>query len=356
MVNIKTDYKNFINIIIVLFLMLCVSGCASNIKKKSLKLQKSLGIKNCTITMIAKSTKNISYNGAKKGASDAAEIIFKRTGVKVNIDWKAPENEDPAIQAKNIYEAVSKGTDGILISCSDRNKVLEAINYAVSKGVAVMTYDSDAPGSGRFSFYGIDDVKAGHILMDQMAEALNEEGLIAVLAGNPNAPNLKKRVRGVLMEAEKYPGIKIIGIFNNLEDTESAKNKVIEINNKYPNLNGWVMLGGWAMYNEGLLDYLKSKKSNIKIVAVNALPSQLQNLNDGFCSILLAQQIYKWGYVGVSTVFEKIYYKEAVPEYIEMDMWMITKENIADWSLKLIQWGYDDPVLNKFLESDSISY
>ena len=54
---------------------------------------------------------------------------------------------------------MNDGADAILISCSDAGKVTGAINDAVARGVPVMTFDSDAPQSKRFAYYGVDDVQ-----------------------------------------------------------------------------------------------------------------------------------------------------------------------------------------------------
>ena len=80
-----------------------------------------------------------------------------------------------------------------------------AINDAVARGVPVMTFDSDAPDSKRFAFYGVDDVKTGQAVMDELAKQMGEKGSVAILAGNQNAPNLRKRVEGVKEAAKKYP-------------------------------------------------------------------------------------------------------------------------------------------------------
>ena len=65
------------------------------------------------------------------------------------------------MQAQRIAQAVNEGANAILISCSDAGKVTGAINDAVARGVPVMTFDSDAPESKRFAFYGVDDIKTG---------------------------------------------------------------------------------------------------------------------------------------------------------------------------------------------------
>ena len=43
----------------------------------------------------------------------------------------------------------------------------KAIDEAVAKGVAVMTFDVDLPESKRFAHYGTDDAKAGEMVLDE---------------------------------------------------------------------------------------------------------------------------------------------------------------------------------------------
>src|SRR4030095_1528066 len=142
-----------------------------------------------------------------------AKELTAKHNVPVTIEWLTPPNEDGQVQAQRIAQAVNEGAKAVLISCSDAGKVTGAINDAVARGVQVMTFDSDAPESKRFAFYGVDDVKTGQMVMDELAKQMNEAGSIAILAGNQNAPNLRKRVEGVKAEAAKSPGISIAGTF-----------------------------------------------------------------------------------------------------------------------------------------------
>ena len=71
-----------------------------------------------------------------------------------------------------------------------------AINDAVERDVPVMTFDSDAPASKRFSYYGVDDSRLGEQVMSELGKLMNGKGKIAIFAGNQNAPNLQHRVKG----------------------------------------------------------------------------------------------------------------------------------------------------------------
>ena len=147
----------------------------------------------------------------------------------MKVEWLTPPQQDGEVQAQRVRQAVNEGVDGILISCSDAGKVTGAINDAVDRGVPVMTFDSDAPQSKRFAFYGVDDEKTGQQTMAELAKVMNGKGNVAILAGNQNAPNLQRRVQGAKDEAAKYPGIKIVGVFNHIETPQDASAEVVRV-------------------------------------------------------------------------------------------------------------------------------
>ena len=177
------------------------------------------------IAMIAKSSSNPVFVSARTGAEAFAKETYDRTGTRIEIAWLTPPAEDGDVQAQRIAQAVTEGANAVLISCSDAGKVTPAINDAVAHGVPVMTFDSDAPESKRFAFLGIDDVKAGESVLEELAEQIGDAGSIAILAGNQNAPNLQKRVEGVKQAAKKHPKLKIVGTFYHPETPEG--NRVI---------------------------------------------------------------------------------------------------------------------------------
>src|SRR5437870_11772341 len=166
--------------------------------------------KSYTIGLVAKSQGNPVFQAARVGANDAARDLGKKYGIEIKIDWRTPNEEDAQKQAEAIEQLVLAGADGVAVSCSDANKLTDAINSAVKNGVPVATFDSDAPASKRFVTFGVDDVKCGEQVMDELARFMVGRGVVAILAGNPNAPNLQKRVAGAKAAARKYPGIKIL--------------------------------------------------------------------------------------------------------------------------------------------------
>jgi ribose transport system substrate-binding protein len=299
-----------------------------------------------TIAVIAKSSTNPVFLAARTGAEAAAKELSAKNNISVNVVWLTPPQEDGQVQAQRIQQAVNDGADAILISCSDAGKVTGAINDAVARGVAVMTFDSDAPQSKRFAYYGVDDVKTGQQTMAELATLMNGKGKVAILAGNQNAPNLQNRVKGAKEEAAKHPGMTVVGTFNHIETPQDAAAEVVRVNNAYPDIQGWAFIGGWPLFTTTLLTDLNPAKQ--KVVSVDALPAELAYVDKGIVPVLLAQSVYNWGYVGVETIVDKLHFKKDVPQMIPMELVRVSKDNLGTWARQLKDWGFTD-VDHKYL-------
>ena len=296
--------------------------------------------KTIKIALIAKSSTNPVFLSARTGAEAAAKELSAKYNIDIVIDWRTPPTEDGQVQAQRLAQAVNEGDDAVIISCSDASKVTGAINDAAARGVPVMTFDSDAPQSKRFAFYGVDDVATGEQVMSELAKQLGGKGKVAVLAGNQNAPNLRKRADGVKKEAAKYPGITIVGTFYHIETPQDAAAEVVRVMNAYPEINGWAMIGAWPLFTKTLLTDLDPNK--VKVVAVDALPAELPYIERGIAPVLLAQPTYKWGYVSVEKVIDKIVLKKDVPVITRMELVRVSKETLGTWARQLKAWGFTD--------------
>lgn len=303
--------------------------------------------KTFRIAMIAKSSTNPVFLSARSGAEAAAAELSKTTGTLITIDWLTPPQEDGAVQAQRIAQAVNDGANALLVSTSDAGKVTGAINSAVERGVPVMMFDSDAPDSKRFSFYGGDDAAMGRQVMAELATQMGGKGKIGIVAGNQNAPNLQRRVQGVKDEAAKYPGITIVNTFYHVETPQDAAAEVLRGQNAYPEIQGWAMIGGWALFTKALLTDLDSKK--VKIVSVDALPAELPYVDAGLAPVLLAQPTYLWGDVSVRTIIDHVLLKKEVPAYVRMELVRVSKDNLGTWARQLKTWGFSD-VDQKYLD------
>jgi ribose transport system substrate-binding protein len=312
-----------------------VFGCSSGGENAALGPDGKL-----TVAMIAKSAANPVFLSARVGAEDAARDLSKQYSVPVEVSWLTPDTEDARLQVQRVRQAVDQKADAILISASDAEQLRSAIDDAVGAGVQVMTFDSDVPGSRRFSFYGVDDGELGQRVMAELAKALGEKGQVAVLAGNPEAPNLQARVKGIQQEAAKYPGIQIVGVVHHPETADAAADSLLSVQRAHPGIVGWAAVGGWPLFSPKLMGQIDPAK--VKIVAVDALPSELPYVESGLAPILLAQPTYMWGYTGVQTIVDKLVNDRKVPEIIRMAPVPVLRANLGYWARQLRDWGFKD--------------
>jgi len=292
--------------------------------------------KGYTFGLIAKSQGNAVFQVARVGAEDAARKLGAQHGLALRIDWRTPNDEDAQKQAEAIEQLVLAGADGLAVSCSDANKLTDAINKAVGKGVPVCTFDSDAPRSKRFVTYGVDDEQCGAQVLAELAREMGGKGVVAILAGNQNAPNLQKRVAGVKAAAKKHPGLVIQETYYHRETPQDAAAKVEQVLQANPEITGWAMIGGWPLFTEKAL---KWAPGTVKCVAVDALPICLNYLRSGHVQVLLAQQCYQWGYRSIELLLDRVHFQKNPPAAKEISpLERVAKDNVEAYSKNWEKW------------------
>ncbi|MBL8764935.1 MAG: substrate-binding domain-containing protein [Phycisphaerae bacterium] len=291
---------------------------------------------NYQFALIAKSQSNPVFIAARTGAEDAAKDLSKKYGVEIKIDWRTPVNEDGQKQAEIIEQVTAAGIDGIAVSCSDAGKLTLAINSASDKGVPVVCFDSDAPKSKRFAYYGTDDFACGQQVAIELANAMGKKGVVAILAGNQNAPNLQARVRGVKEGLAKFPDVKILDTYYHPETPQDAVSKLEQVMAANPQITGWAMVGGWPLFTKNALDKVAGKA---KVVSVDALQPQLDYLKNGQVEVLLAQKVYEWGAESVRLLAEKVIEGKAPKDpIVKADLVPVTKSSADAYGKNWEKW------------------
>ena len=294
--------------------------------------------KKITIGIVAKSVGNPVFQAAHAGARDAAKELSAKLGLDIEVNIQTPPEEDPNKQADAIDLLVRTGAKGIAVSCSDANTLTPAIDRAADAGVPVMCFDSDSPKSRRFCFYGTDDEVCGRMVMQLLAKEMNEKGVVAILGGNPAAPNLRRRVDAARAELKKHPEMKEIstGAVYHKEEAAIAAETVQQTQRAMPEIGGWAMIGGWPLFTR---DALPWKPGTVKVVSVDALPDELTYLDSGHVQVLLAQDCYGWGHKSVEILVDKIVnHKDPEKTLIIDPLTLVTKANSAEWSKKWDKW------------------
>lgn len=298
------------------------------------------GTRKIVIGLVAKSQSNDVFQAAFTGAKDAAKELGSKYNAVVTIDWRTPASEDAAKQVEAIEALTRARVDAIAVACTDAATLSPAIDRAVERGIPTMTFDSDAPDSKRFAYYGSDHRMIGQLVMSDLAKQMGEKGTVAILGGNQSGTNLALRVQSAKDELAKHRDMKLLpasgGVFYHEETPEKAAEAVAIATNANPAIEGWAFIGGWPLFT---VNALKWPPGKIKVVSCDALPAQLSYLKTGHVQTLYAQDCYGWGYKSVETLLEKVVNKKDPATAMMVDpLTKVTAANVDEYAKNWDKW------------------
>ena len=108
----------------------------------------SASAKNIKVFVIPKQLGNSYFTTAdsvKSGGALAAIQQLGATGTETSGSASTPSSQLPVIQS-----AITQGAKALVVSATDPTALCPTLNSAMAKGIAVVTYDSDAPHVERY--------------------------------------------------------------------------------------------------------------------------------------------------------------------------------------------------------------
>jgi len=284
-----------------------------------------------TIAWIPKGLNNPVFEVGRSGAIAKAAELSAAGPVDVDVLYAGSVNSDGSEQVRVVDDVVARGVDAIAISCDDPTACIDPINRAVNAGIPVMTWDADSPQSKRFTFMGLDNIKAGHAGASMLVQAMGAEGKVAILTGVPGADNLEERIRGFREGLATYPNIHVIATVVTNDDINLGVQAVEDTMQAHPDIKGWYFAGMWPLFaDRGSMPLWEDAALHhgMKTIAFDALPVELELLRDGYLSGLLDQKNWFWGYEAVQIVYDRIVNHKNFPYFVDLGYNIITKNNV----------------------------
>jgi ribose transport system substrate-binding protein len=267
------------------------------------------------------------FNYANQGAQRQAKTLGD-----VDVTYLGPDHADGLKQKEILESFISQKVDGIAISVTDADFLTSTIDKAVDAGIPVVTWDSDAPKSKRFAFYGVDDFKSGQIMGEEAAKLLHGKGTVAFIT-SLGANNLQRRLDGAKDSLAKYPGIKIIETYDIQEDSVRCAAMIASGTNRYPDLGAWISVGGWPVFTANALAPVNPAKT--KFVSFDTNPPAPNLLRAGKVQVLLGQKYFGWGSQSVQLLYDAIHGQKPANSIIDSGVDVVTLANLdqylADW-------------------------
>lgn len=287
--------------------------------------------KKLVFAWIPKALNNPVFELGRDGAFAKAKELSATTDYEVEVLYVGSVASDATEQVRVVEDVITKGVDGIGISCNDPDALVDVINKAVDAGIPVMTWDADAPKSKRFTYLGVSNYDGGKAAAELLIRYMGPKGKVALLTGVPGALNLEERIRGFKDVIKDYPEIEIVTTVACYDDISKGVEVVEEVMQAYPDLTGWFFVGLWPLFAErGSMPLWEeaAKSGRVKTVAFDTLPVELEYLKEGLLVGLVGQKYWGWGYDTIQMLFDYIVNGKQFESWTDSGMDIVTIHNV----------------------------
>lgn len=230
------------------------------------------------ITFLPKEIDNPYEVLVDEGGIDAVAEL-KGTGKEVG-----PSDASASSQVSYINTLIQQKQDAIVIAANDPNAVAPALKDAMSKGIAVVTYDSDAAPDARQIFVNqADSEEIGRSQVKLMSDQIGGKGKIAILSATPNATNQNTWIEFMKDELTKpeYKDIELVKIAYGDDDDQKSFQEAQGLLQSIPDLKG--IISPTTVGISAAARYLSSSpyKGKVKLTGLGTPNQMRQFIKDG---------------------------------------------------------------------------
>lgn len=182
----------------------------------------------------------------------AQQEIADELGVEIEI---FDGNYDVNTQIGQFENMIAQGFDAIIFSPVDAEAMSIAVDKAHDAGVPVIGVNTRVESDKLTAYVGSDDVTAGEIEMEYIAEKMGGKGNIVVMEGPIGQSAQIQRREGIHNVLEQYPDIEIL--------SEKTAN--------WSRSEGLSLMENWLQAFAGQIDAVVSQNDEMALGAINAL-------------------------------------------------------------------------------------
>ncbi len=177
-------------------------------------------------------------------------------------------------QLNQMENFVASGTDLILLNAADSKGIAPAVINAKRAGIPVVAVDVDAEG-GVDATVTSNNVQAGEISCQYIADRLNGQGNVVIINGPPVTAVID-RVRGCEQVFAKYPSINVLSRDQNAEGSRDGGLRVMsDLLTSFPRIDAVFAINDPTGIGAELAA-IQAKRNEFFIVGVDGAPEAKQ--------------------------------------------------------------------------------
>ncbi|TFZ41099.1 ribose ABC transporter substrate-binding protein RbsB [Soehngenia longivitae] len=267
-----------------------------------------------TVGLVVSTQSNPFFVTLKEGAEQKAKDL----GVELIV---LDSQDDPAKEASNVEDLITKQVDLIIINPTDSDAVVNSVLAANDAGIPVITVDRASNGGEVVSHIASDNVAGGKMAGEFIIEQLGGNGKVVELEGIAGTSAARERGEG-FNAALEGTGIEVVA--RQTADFDRAKGLDVMENI----LQSQPEIDAVFAHNDemalGALEAIKASGRDIIVVGFDATDDAVKAVEAGEMAATVAQQPGLMGEIAIETAL-KVMNGEQVEANIPVELQLVTK-------------------------------
>lgn len=237
-------------------------------------------------------------------------------------------NYDPSTQISQIETMISDGCDGIILNPQDAEACSPCVDKAVEAGIPIVGVNTRVQNDKLTSYVGSQDVTAGEMEMQNIADLIGGKGKIVILEGPMGQSAQIERREGIQNILDKYPDIEVLA-----EKTANwSRSEGMTVMENW--LQAFDQVDAIVAENDemalGAKEAAKAANKDIPAIGVDGITDALNAVESGDLVASIFQDGAGQGSKAVEVVIDAINGKD-VEENYWIDFEEVNKDNVADF-------------------------
>ena len=254
------------------------------------------------IAVVLKSTRDDFWTTVRSGIEDGVKALNEKMGYtgdhQNTVSFDGPADDTDGEKQSDLIDTVLSENPSILcIAAIDRQSCEAQLEMAAENDIPVIMIDSGVENGPISALCATDNYGAGAEAAKKLAEAVGDDGQIAVMTHTESAQTSQDREKGFTDEITKnHPNIEIVNISHENEDftMEKMADAVFTL---YPDVEGYFCTNEAA--SEAVLSAADAAGKELAIVGFDSGEVQRSAVENGTQTGFIAQNPYGMGYAAV---------------------------------------------------------
>lgn len=231
---------------------------------------------------------------------------LREYGVEVLVRFSAFDDAEDQIQ--RIRQLEAEGIMGLALTPVNDGRVGAVIDELVSRGIPVVTANTDIPGTKRTAYVGCDYGKSGRMAGELMGMLTHGDAKIGITVGSGKILGHAQRVEGFEHALSLYcPRAEVLLVAENRDDDAECCRQVRRMLSAYPELNALYIASAGA---QGACRAVAESGRAVSVIAHDTVPSTAALLKAGRIAATIGQGPEEQGEKPLSLLFQILAFGE----------------------------------------------